>query len=231
MNRETSIDYRPLFFAGASGFFSLDSLNERQPLMASEPHKTSLNFSPMDSASLNYASSDKTAVLEVGKGNEEAILLLYDRYSSLILSVATHVLHDFASGEEVVQDVFLNLWNNPGAFNPLRGTLRGWLITVARHRAIDYLRRRRNEVELHDGDVSGHGKQCNQAECAELLGKVKQVMRAMPAEQREVFEMAYFQGMTHVEISGRTGMPLGTVKSRIRLAMGSIRKILAAQAA
>ncbi len=185
----------------------------------------------MSSSVLNFDSTDDHAIVEVVKGNEEAILLLYDRYSSILLSVATHVLKDFAAGEEVVQDVFLNLWNNPNSFNSLRGSLRGWLITVARHRAIDYLRRRRNEVELLERDGVAGARQCHSAECSELLGRVVQVMNSMPAEQQQVFDLAYFQGLTHVEISQRIGIPLGTVKSRIRLAMNSVRKLLAAQAA
>lgn len=195
------------------------------------PIESRVEIPIVSSSLLNFESTDDHAIVEVVKGNEEAILLLYDRYSSIVLSVATHVLKDFAAGEEVVQDVFFNLWKNPNSFNSLRGSLRSWLITVARHRAIDYLRRRRNEVELLEHDGVARASQCHSAECSELLGKVVQVMRAMPAEQQEVFDLAYFQGLTHVEISQRTGIPLGTVKSRIRLAMNSVRKLLAAQAA
>ncbi len=199
--------------------------------MAPETHRDSPPFPPLESALLVAELTDAVALRAVEQGDEDAILLLYDRYSWLILSVARHVLNDFAAGEEVVQDVFLNLWNHPSAFNPLRGTLRSWLIAVTRNRAIDYRRRRRNEVELHEGVTPTHQEQCYDVESAQLLDKVKRVMQVMPAEQREVFDLAYFQGLTHTEISGKTGMPLGTVKSRLRLAMGLIRRLLVAQAA
>jgi RNA polymerase sigma-70 factor (ECF subfamily) len=156
-------------------------------------------------------------------GDEQAIADLYDRYSPLIYRVACHVLHDSGISEDVVQEVLLQLWRVPDAFDPAKGSLVTWLTLVSRRRAIDRLRQRKAEVDVAELIVPIHATQLADATLNQMTDKVNALLNDMPEKLRVTFEMAYFQGMTHTEISERLGDPLGTTKSRIRLALNFIR--------
>jgi RNA polymerase sigma-70 factor (ECF subfamily) len=152
---------------------------------------------------------------------------LYDRYSSIVYSIALRVLGDTEAAEDVLQEVFLQLWRNPGVFDSSRGNMAAWLAVIARNRAIDSLRKRRPEADIADVVVSVEPDLAGDTERARAMEKIRSVLGDMPAAQRSALEMAYFEGLTHTEISARTGEPLGTVKTRIRAGLLSLRKAFA----
>src|SRR6185437_1876617 len=156
--------------------------------------------------------------------DESAIEELYSRYSALVFSIAHHVLNDVAAAEDIAQEIFLQLWRNPSSFDPERGALSTWFTVITRHRAIDRCRRRRAEVDVSDLIIPIDGKQHDEASCNEAMQKIGSALAEMPANLRVTFELAYLHGLTHSEISARNGAPLGTTKSRIRLALQWLRK-------
>ena len=154
--------------------------------------------------------------------------LLYDRYSSIVYAIALRVLGDTSAAEDVLQEVFLQLWRNPGAFDSSRGNLGQWLAVIARNRAIDGLRKRRPETDIADVVVSVELDIAGDAERARAMEKVRGALGTMPAAQRSALEMAYFEGLTHIEIAAKTGEPLGTIKTRIRTGLLALRKTFVA---
>jgi RNA polymerase sigma-70 factor, ECF subfamily len=149
---------------------------------------------------------------------------LYDRYSSIVYSVALRVLGDTAAAEDVLQEVFMQLWRNPGVFNSSRGNLGAWLAVIARNRAIDGLRKRRPETDVEELIVGVEPDLAGDAERSRAMEKVRSALGAMPAVQRSALELAYFEGLSHSEIAAKTGEPLGTVKTRIRAGLLALRK-------
>jgi RNA polymerase sigma-70 factor, ECF subfamily len=149
---------------------------------------------------------------------------LYDRYSSIVYSVALRVLGDTGAAEDLVQDIFMQLWRSPGSYDSSRGSLGAWLAVISRNRAIDGLRRRRPESDVEDVIVSVTPDLASEADRARAAEKVRGLLRGMPVAQRAALEMAYFEGMTHTEIAAKTGEPLGTIKTRIRAGLTALRK-------
>jgi RNA polymerase sigma-70 factor (ECF subfamily) len=160
----------------------------------------------------------------MGQRDENAMEDLFRRYSGAVYSVALRVLHDSGQAEDVLQEVFLQLWRNPAAFVQQRGSLGGWLVVVARNRAIDLLRRRKPSDSVEDVVLASSVNVAEEAERNTTMQKVRQVIAGLPEEQRKTLELAYFEGLSHTEIASRTGDPLGTVKTRIRQALISLRK-------
>jgi RNA polymerase sigma-70 factor, ECF subfamily len=157
-------------------------------------------------------------------GEQGAMATLYERYSSIVYSVALRVLGDTGAAEDTLQEVFLQLWRNPGAFDSGRGSLGAWLAVITRNRAIDALRKRKPEADIDDVIVSVRPDFTTDTERSRSLEKVRMVLGAMPAAQRTALELAFFEGLTHSEIAGKTGEPLGTIKTRIRSGLLTIRK-------
>jgi RNA polymerase sigma-70 factor (ECF subfamily) len=148
---------------------------------------------------------------------------LYDRYSKVVYAVALRVLQDAAGAEDVLQDVFLQLWRNPDAFDASRGSLAAWLAVIARHRSIDRLRKRRPETDIEDCVIASGPDLRDETERALLIEKVRGALEVMSPEQRQAMELAFFQGLTHTEIAEKTGEPLGTIKTRIRSGLQQLR--------
>src|SRR6267154_2303432 len=172
---------------------------------------------------------DNAALLAlVQQGDENAIASLFDRYSKVVYSVALRVLRDTASAEDVLQEVFMQIWRNPNGFVATRGSLGGWLAVVARNRSIDALRRKRPSEQVDDMALASNYNLADEAERNTLMEKARGVIRQLPMEQRKTLEMAFFDGLTHSEIAGMTGDPLCTVKTRIRSALTSLRKAFTA---
>jgi len=169
-------------------------------------------------------SSDLAAVTAIKSGNQGAMAELYDRYSSIVYAVALRVLGDTGAAEDVLQEVFLQLWRNPGAFDSARGSLAAWLAVITRNRAIDALRKRKPETDIEDVIVSVAPDLAADADRIRAAAKVRGVLSAMPSPQRSALEMAYFEGLTHSEIANKTGEPLGTIKTRIRAGLLALRK-------
>src|SRR5215467_2170973 len=171
--------------------------------------------------------SDAEIIGRIYSGDEGAMALLYDRYSNVVYAVALRVLSDGSAAEDILQDVFMQLWRNPQAFNASRGSLAAWLAVIARNRAIDQLRKKRPEVEAAETVISVDPELESAADRSQAIEKVRAVLAGMPEEQRAALEMAFFEGLTHVEIAGKTGQPLGTVKTRIRSGLLAVRKAFA----
>lgn len=161
-------------------------------------------------------------------GDPIAMADVFDRYSSAVFSVALRVLKDAGHAEDVMQEVFLQVWRNPGSFVQGRGSLGAWLAVVARNRSIDLLRQRKPSDPVEDVVLVSGADVASEAERNIVTEKIRRILKDLPAEQQSSIEMAFFEGLTHSEIAERTGDPLGTVKTRIRLALVSIRKALAA---
>jgi len=142
----------------------------------------------------------------------------------MVYAVAWRVLSDTGAAEDVLQEVFMQLWRNPGVFDSSRGNLAAWLGVIARNRAIDTLRKRRPETDVADVVVSVEPDMAGEAERGRAMEKVRGVLADMPAAQRSALEMAYFEGLTHTEIAAKTGEPLGTIKTRIRAGLQALRK-------
>lgn len=172
--------------------------------------------------------SDGALMERVLARDEIALAVLYDRYSGLLCSVLTRILRNKAEAEEILQDVFHQLWRNAARFDSARGSLAGWLVVSARNRAISRLRRSNpgESEELGENTAVLPFSLENQLAQQQLVGRVQAAMRSLPAEQREALELAYFEGMTHSEIATRTGDPLGTVKTRLRSAVESLKRKL-----
>jgi RNA polymerase sigma-70 factor, ECF subfamily len=168
--------------------------------------------------------SDDAALLALLSGDQNAMAVLYDRYSRLVYSVALRVLREPATAEDVIQDVFMQLWRNPDSFTATRGNLGSWLAIVARNRSIDTLRRRRPSTPIDDIPLIAPGNLADESERNTLMQRARAGIQMLPREQRKTLEMAFFDGLTHSEIADMTGAPLGTVKSRIRTALLSLRK-------
>jgi RNA polymerase sigma-70 factor, ECF subfamily len=176
------------------------------------------------SASPLSTQDDATLLSMVERGDEYAMASLYDRYSKIVYSVALRVLRDPASAEDVLQEIFMQIWRNPEGFVATRGSLGGWLAVVARNRSIDALRRRRPTEQVEEIALASPYNLADEAERNSMMEKARSVIHQLPSEQRKTLEMAFFDGLTHSEIAEMTGDPLGTVKTRIRSALSALRK-------
>jgi RNA polymerase sigma-70 factor, ECF subfamily len=168
--------------------------------------------------------SDATLVSAIRSGEQSAMATLYDRYSSVVYAIALRVLADTAAAEDVLQEVFIQLWRNPSVFDSSRGSLGAWLSVITRNRAIDALRKRRSETDIEEVIVSAQPDLASEAERRSAIGKIRGLLGSMPSAQKSALEMAFFEGLTHAEIASKTGEPLGTIKTRIRSALLTIRK-------
>jgi RNA polymerase sigma-70 factor (ECF subfamily) len=181
-----------------------------------------------NSETANRAVDDAESLTRIGRRDENAMEDIFRRYSGPVYSVALRVLHDTGQAEDVLQEVFLQLWRNPTAFDQDRGPLGAWLMVVARNRAIDLLRRRKPSDSVDDVVLASSINVADEAERNVMMEKVHRALAELPSEQRKSLELAYFEGLSHTEIATRTGDPLGTVKTRIRQALITLRKAFVA---
>jgi len=168
---------------------------------------------------------DASLLALVQRGDEQAMASLFDRYSKVVYSVALRVLRDPASAEDILQEIFMQVWRNPDSFVATRGSLGGWLAVVSRNRSIDQLRRKKPTDSVEDVALASPYNLADEAERNSLMEKARSAMTLLPKEQRKTLEMAFFDGLTHSEIAEMTGDPLGTVKTRIRSALTTLRKV------
>ena len=181
----------------------------------------------MAATDTNALTSDLALVRAIRAGDQGAMATLYDRYSSIVYAVALRVLQDTGAAEDVLQEIFMQLWRNPGAFDSSRGNMAAWLAVISRNRAIDALRKRRPESDIEDVILSVQPDLASDAERARAMDKVRGALQGMGAAQRSALEMAYFEGLSHSEIAEKTGEPLGTIKTRIRTGLLILRKAFA----
>jgi RNA polymerase sigma-70 factor (ECF subfamily) len=177
--------------------------------------------------------SDAALIERIVQRDQTALAALYDRYAGMLSSVLNRILRDTQAAEEILQDIFFQLWRDPSRFDSARGSLPAWLMVIARNRAISRLRRHNPAAgdELTQVTVASPFNIETAAAQNQLLGRVKGALDTLPAEQRAAIELAYFEGMSHSEIAQKTGDPLGTVKTRLRSAVETLKRTLHAQAA
>ena len=166
----------------------------------------------------------------IADGDQEAFRQLYQRHNSLLFSLALRVLNDRDDAEDVLQEVFLQVWKSAGSFNPTRSKPIVWLIMVTRSRSIDRLRsrqtRQRATEEAAAESTSNHPSPTQEAAANETQGIVRRAVESLPADQRTLLELAYFGGLSQSEIAERVAQPLGTVKTRMRAGMTRLREQL-----
>lgn len=172
---------------------------------------------------------------QVAAGDTVGLETLYDRYHAMAYALALRITTETGLAEDVVQDSFLGVWRNASRYAEVKGSVRGWLLAIVRHRAIDAIRRQRAGVALGDeGDEPLPSALTLPDIWPEVAGRldaeqVRVALTSLPPAQREVIELAYFDGLTQREIAGRTSAPLGTVKSRMRLGLVAMRQHLAVE--
>jgi RNA polymerase sigma-70 factor (ECF subfamily) len=174
---------------------------------------------------------DETLIAALAGNELDALDVLYDRYHRVAFSMAYRVLGDRLAAEDVVQDAFLSVWRQARSFRADRGSARTWLMSIVHHRAIDKLRSHANMpnfvpldvVQQRESDAPGTWAQV----WSSLSGDVvRGALEQLPAEQKKSIELAFFSGYTHVEIAGLMGVPLGTVKGRMRIGLQKLKSML-----
>ena len=178
--------------------------------------------------------TDVELVAQVAAGDTEAMEELYIRYSRPVFSMGYGILRDRGSAEDVTQEVFLSLWTKAAAFDPALGVFKHWFLHLAHNRIIDELRRRQRATRHSSGHVpedaalglEAPDDTAGMAMISVMSDDAKDALTALPAEQRAAVVMAYLQGRTQQEIAAETGVPLGTVKTRLRLGIMKLRQVL-----
>jgi RNA polymerase sigma-70 factor (ECF subfamily) len=168
--------------------------------------------------------SDQLLMERIRSNDQMAMAEVFDRYGGLVYSVALRVLKEPDQAEDVMQDIFFQLWKGTGTYAEGRGSLGAWLAVVARNRAIDSLRRKKPTDSVEDVVLPAKTDLASESERNLMIEKVRVVMQGLPTEQQKLVELAFFEGMSHSEIAEKTGDALGTVKTRIRTALMSLRK-------
>lgn len=184
---------------------------------------------------VDNSNSDEQLLRRIQDGDFEAVEQLYNRYNRTAFALALRVLTDPEGAEDVVQEVFLRIWRQPGYYDPARGRFPTWLMSVVRNLCIDQIRKRRHQgVSLDQEESQEHLNFLAEKALPleeEVWSKlrrdsVRKAMSGLPDEQRKMIELAFFGGYTHQEIAERTGQPLGTVKSRIRQGLLKLKGLL-----
>ena len=181
----------------------------------------------------NVQENDHTLVRQIGIGDPEALSVLYDRYKTLVFSLAIKIVGSQETAEDITLDVFTKIWKNADKYHPEKGSVKVWLTSIARYRSIDTLRRCKVRLDINrpqwsDVQIETLPSNDNPGEALELKVTRQTVFEAidsLPEDQQEVLAMAYFKGYTHRQIAAALNEPLGTVKTRIRLGLQKLRKI------
>ena len=186
---------------------------------------------------LNYQGlTDLELLAQIGEQDREALASLYDRYGRRVFALAVRILNDPVGSEEVTQDVFMSVWRRGASYTSKKGKFTTWLFSIAHNRTIDELRKRRRDRSRENDDIEDHYdlkssdiSPADAAVASSEFAKVKAAMEKLPEEQKSVVELSYFKGLTQTEIATKTGQPLGTVKTRMRLALKKLRVALSAE--
>ena len=178
--------------------------------------------------------ADEELMPLVGRKDPEAFEVLYDRHGGAAYSLAYRIVGDRAAAEEVTQEAFISVWRSGARFDAARGSVRSWLLSVVRNRAIDFLRSKAGKAPKLDFDDDAALEQRPAAERTEeealhreTAAEVRGALGNLPGEQSKVIELAYFGGFSHSEIAEILSLPMGTVKGRMRLGLEKIRGELA----
>lgn len=184
---------------------------------------------------VDYESLDDHQLIQrISQVDKDALEALYTRFQTPVYSLAMYMLKQPALAEEVTQDIFLNIWLKAGSFNSERGQPKGWIMSVAHHKIVDVIRSRRRTIVNTDPadyetlDLLPASGASTEAQVEQTLER-ERIMRALatiPESQRQVIMLAYFEGFSQSEIAERLDQPLGTIKTRVRLAMQKLRTVL-----
>ena len=175
--------------------------------------------------------ADRAVLVLVAAGQLDALQGLYDKYRTMAYSIALRITADASLAEDVVQDAFLGAWRNAARYVEGKGSVKTWLLSIVHHRAVDAVRRRRPTVELPEREAVPPSAMTLPDIWPEVAGNLDRediaaALTSLSDVQREALELAYFGGLTQQEIASRTGTPLGTVKSRVRLGLLAMRRAL-----
>jgi RNA polymerase sigma-70 factor (ECF subfamily) len=176
--------------------------------------------------------TDEELMALVVRRQEAALGAIYDRYIRLVYAVALRITGDRETAEEVVQDVFQNVWQAAGSFQPGVGSFAAWLLGIARHRAIDATRSKRERARAREQTIDDFRPAAEESSLERevdqrlLRDSVRTALDTLPANQRQAIELAYYGGLTRAEIAERLNEPLGTVKTRLRLGLLKLRDLL-----
>lgn len=162
----------------------------------------------------------------IQRGDEAALAMVYAGYGRAVYSLTLHVLHNAGLAQEATQDTFMKLWNNPLAYDSSKGEFSSWLLTMARYTAIDHLRREMRRtgrnIDLPETLAAEDEEHLSESEA----GQLHALLGELPRDQRVLVEMAFFQGLTHSQLAERMDLPIGTVKTRLRLGLQKMRGLL-----
>lgn len=179
--------------------------------------------------------SDEALLRQISRAETQALSELYDRYGRLVFSLAVRVVGDSETAEEITQDVFVQVWKKAQTYQPDLGRPVTWLVSIARHRAIDMLRRRRvrpserlDGLEEEDFPLKTLDEDAPEhlSELSQSRERLQRALASLPEEQRRVLLLAYFEGLSHRELAEKFSQPLGTVKTRLRLGLQKLRQQL-----
>lgn len=179
---------------------------------------------------LDERTADASLLLRIRERDDSALEGLYDKYAILAFTLAVRILDDRMMAEDVVQEAFLSVWRNAARFEPASGSFKSWFVTIVRNRCFDRLRSRGAQPQVaRDVEVAnrpGADDVAAQVVRGLTAERVRNALDGLPSEQRETVEMAYFGGLSQTEIAEKMRVPLGTVKGRVRMAMGKLRELL-----
>ena len=172
--------------------------------------------------------ADEDLISFVGQGDAEAFTTLYDRYGRAALSLAYRMMGEHQASEDLTQDAFLKVWRSAKSYRAERGSVRTWILSIVHNRGIDQIRSQASRRRTQDKvEASAPRSQPSEAFAEAWKNsqrdQVREALNTLPSEQLKILELAYFSGYTHVEISDLLGLPLGTVKGRMRLGLKKIR--------
>ena len=195
------------------------------------PYHNSNTASPDGGGVALSVPDDATLLHRMAEGDEQALGAFYDRWQPLVHAVVLRIVRQRDDVEDVVEAAFWQAWRQAGRYERSRGSVQTWLLTIARSRALDKVRAlkrlREEPIEGENGELVVHlaadGDPSMNADAAERRTIVIAALADLPAEQREALELGYFAGLSQTEIAERTGQPLGTIKTRMRLAMQKLR--------
>ena len=178
--------------------------------------------------------TDERLMEQIQARELHALGQLHDRYAGMLKALVMKVLHNDAESDDMVQEIFVEIWDRAGSYNPEKGKALGWIITLSRRRAIDRLRKReaccRAEERLADQSKQTPVEAVAHVEediaHAEMRKKLQRVLATLPPVQKEAVELAFYKGMSQREIAAHTGIPLGTIKTRLELGLKKVAEAL-----